>query len=179
MSNPHENRSTRATAKPLSSPQSPPIEIDALIQAESLYRHALLSEAADTAVRLRLAWCLFVQAVHEAGRESMLAAICLETDAAETLRTNSGKAKNRSVEQLLKDCLRQSTMVGQLSNSPRERAEAEMLQSLVGLCGAEKWKNDADIEANRRLYNVTRALLSESGSFSKQSSLKRIRHVKP
>ena len=68
-------------------------------------------------------------------------------------------------------------MVGQLSRCERERSEVEMLQSLVGLAGAQKWTIDADIEANHRLYNMTRALLSESSPFSKQSSLKQIRHA--
>lgn len=145
------------------------------MRAEAVYRHALLNNPGDTAIRLRLAWCLFAQTIHQAGKESICAA--LETDSAEPIteaQENACRA-GRSVNALLRDCLKQSVTVRQLTRSKWERSDVDLLQSLVEMAGAEDWNIDANMAASRCLYEITHALLIEPDSGADYGSLKRIR----
>jgi hypothetical protein len=156
---------------------SPPIELEALLRAEQMYRHALMNDPGDTAVRLRLAWCLFVQAVHQAGRESILGSKEMQRIWSDGVAPCSGDGYEKNVDQLLRDCMRQSATVRQLTRNEREKSDVELIQSLVGLAGAEQWAVDADEEAARRLYDMTRAMMMETGGMPIGSTLKRIRQT--
>src|SRR5436190_24346001 len=105
--------------------------MDALRRAESIYRHTLLIEPGDTAFRLRLAWCLFIQAVHQAGRESILDTVECEYGGLNGLTPELSNGIEKSVDELLKDCVRQTTTVRQLTLKERDRSDAELLLSLV------------------------------------------------
>ena len=138
------------------------IKMEALKRAESAYRTSLVSDPADTAARLRLAWCLFVQAVHQAGRESILDSIHSTGSESEAMRGVIRSIQETDVDHLLQDCLRQTTTVMQLTRRPHERTDVEMLQMLVKLAGAEEWAADADREAASRLRDITQALVNDT-----------------
>jgi hypothetical protein len=142
--------------------QNGAIKIEALRRAECSYRDTLTTDPADTGTRLRLAWCLFVQAVHQAGRESILETITCESVGAEVLPGVIRSIQETDVDHLLQDCLRQTTTVMQLSRRPHERTDVEMLQLLVKLAGAEQWAADADKEAHLRLRDITKALILDT-----------------
>ena len=136
--------------------------MEELRRAESSYRECLVSDPADTATRLRLAWCLFVQAVHQAGRESILETISFDGPGSDLLPGVIRSIQETDVDHLLQDCLRQTTTVMQLTRRPHERSDVEMLQLLVKLAGAEQWAADADREATMRLRDITKALILET-----------------
>jgi hypothetical protein len=142
--------------------QNGAIKIEALRRAECSYRDTLVTDPADTGTRLRLAWCLFVQAVHQAGRESILEAITRDGERSDLLPGVIRSIQETDVDHLLQDCLRQTTTVMQLSRRPHERTDVEMLQMLVKLAGAEKWAADADKEALMRLRDITKALVLDT-----------------
>ncbi len=142
--------------------QNGAIKIEALRRAEFLYRDTLVADPADTGTRLRLAWCLFVQAMHQAGRESILETITCDSEGADLLPGVIQSIQETDVDHLLQDCLRQTTTVMQLSRRPHERTDVEMLQMLVKLAGAEQWADDADKEAHLRLRDITKALILDT-----------------
>jgi hypothetical protein len=121
--------------------RQPPIDRTALKQAEKTYRKRLGEEPGDTGARLRLAWCLVLQAFYRAGQESLPAA------------PPDGDARD-----LLKDGLQQTVTVTQLSADPREHREVETLRALVRLSGAEPLVLEAEERAARILSELTRAL---------------------
>jgi hypothetical protein len=137
-------------------------EIDALLRIEQVYRQRLLDDPADVAARTGLAWCLFMQALHRAGQEQMLAS--LMEAGAELDRQAEAEARaalDQNARDLLRDCLKQTVAVMQLSADPANQSEVERLQELVRLTGEEEALSDAQDEAARILGEITHALLQE------------------
>jgi hypothetical protein len=110
----------------------------------------LRADPADTLARVRLAWCLFAQAMHEAGQESAYEA--LRTSRPPTtneLERQGLPSPERGATSLLDDCLRQSYAALHLSVSKREQEGAEELQALARLVSgeaplarAERWASE-------------------------------------
>lgn len=157
------------------------VEPEALSRAEAVYRQHLIHEPDDTVARLSLAWCLFMQALHQAGRESVLGVgsmvveplagpsevregagsrpICdgpafsgMRTGAAE-LDVNDPEARN-----FLLDCLRQTTAVVHLSRSAQDRRDVERLRALVRLCNGDEVMSAAEAEAVEILDGIAREM---------------------
>ena len=157
-----------------------PIRIDALQTAESAYRNQLASDPCDTQARVKLAWCLFVQAVHAAGRESLFHEVhegSVRVD--ERLPRVIEAIRENDVDHLLRDCLRQTTAVIHLSKEQRDRTDVEMLQTLIGMAGAERWTYDTSREADRCLYNIARAIIQDGTDVRPRRSMRRLSLARP
>ena len=152
------------------------IKIDAIRRAEQVYRSDLVNDPADTSTRIKLAWCLFVEAIHAAGRESVLRDLSeCERKSHEDLETAVRAIQDSAVDHLLSDCLRQTTAVMHLSREDRERTDMELLQMLINLAGAEHSTAGTAEEARRCLNDITRAIVGESEeTFRPRSGLRRI-----
>ncbi len=160
--------------------QSVAIDIDALKRAERAYRNSLAGEPGDTAVRLRLAWCLFVQAVHQAGRESMLHQVeGPDGRLADQLPAILNARHDTQVDTLLKDCLHQTTIVLQLTREDRERTDVELLQALITLAGADQLTAEARQQASRRLSHITQALVYDTSISVSRPRLHRLPPRRP
>jgi len=157
-----------------------PIRIDALKTAESGYRNQLASDPCDTQARVKLAWCLFVQAVHAAGRESLFHEVHEYSEPVDERLPNIIDAiRENDVDHLLRDCLRQTTAVLHLSKEQRDRTDVEMLQTLIGMAGAERWTHDTSREADRCLYNIARAIIHDGTEVRPRSSMRRFSLARP
>ena len=144
-----------------------PLDIDRLKQSERAYNAHLRKEAADTGVRMTLAWCLALQAIYEAGQTHALAAL---RSVSETLEEPVGRclrgalqevgAPEPNVPYLLRSCLQQVVAVTHLSANPQERKDAEKLRALLELSGGEQALLEADESSERILAEITNAILS-------------------
>lgn len=135
------------------------INIEAIRGAERVYRSCLIEEPADTATRLRLAWCLLIQAVHADGRQSSLRGASegtaqFESDPQGTVPVEVGI--------LLEDCLRQTTAVMHLSRNEVEHADVRMLQNLINIAAADAEENPVMEESRRRIREITHAIVNDS-----------------
>jgi hypothetical protein len=130
-------------------------DLDTLKLTERTCRQRLLSEPADTAARVDLAWCLFMQALHRAGQES---AGPTQIEAFEKPEITGGKghgASDRNAFELLKDSLRQAYTVMHLSSRPEDHLSAERLRALVRLSGTEEMVSEVASEASKILAEIT------------------------
>ena len=135
------------------------INIDAVRTAERVYRSCLIDEPADTSIRLKLAWCLLIQAAHADGRQTILQqGHCGTMTSSQSMRTR----EYEDVGYLLEDCLRQTTAVLHLSRDASERADVEVLQNLIGIAAADAEQNPVLEESKRRIREITHAIVADS-----------------
>lgn len=114
------------------------VDLDTIRRVEQIYRDRLREEPCDTLARVRLAWCLFAQAVHEAGRESAYEALrSCKLSNSDELDESSLPEMERGATSLLDDCLRQTYAALHLSVSRREQQDAVELQALARLISGE------------------------------------------
>lgn len=127
--------------------------------AENTYREQLKSRPEDMAIRLSLAWCLFMQALHRSGQETILdyTVVHIQPPAEDTVR-ESGTTE-RSAHTLLKDCLHQTYMIKHLSLDADERLNVARLQSLVELAGAREIMVGAEEQSVQQLVALAREAL--------------------
>ncbi len=130
-------------------------ETDALLRVEQVYRRRLQADPSDLPARTGLAWCLFMQALHQAGQERVLAALSPESEP----RAAAAPA-GKLASDLLRDCLKQAMTVMQLSGDPVQQSEVGRLATLVRLSGGEEAVTAAEHEAAAVLAEVTRAVLA-------------------
>ena len=115
-----------------------PIELAALKRAEHVYRTRLANEPNDSTARIKLAWCLFMQALYRAGQESMLnALVSPPNDEPSEASVRPKCIWDQDAGDLIHECLCQTSTVMQLSSDPLHRTDAQRLQTLVKLSGGE------------------------------------------
>lgn len=136
-------------------------EIDSLKRVEQVYRQRLTDDPADMRARTGLAWCLFMQALYQAGQERVLAALAEDGTAPEALEEQFQAVPDTDSRDLLRDALRQTIAVSQLSGDPAAQSEVERLQDLVRLSGESQALSEAEEEASRILTEITRAILAD------------------
>jgi hypothetical protein len=157
------------------SPEPSLLEVDSLKRVEHLYRTRLTSEPTDMIARVSLAWCLFMQALHRAGQESVLQQIVAAGETADPERRVSDGREGSS--DLLRDCLRQAIMVIQLSPDQGDREDVERLHALVKLSGGDRALSEASEEAARILTDMTREILAQPAQSPRR--LRRLRRRTP
>src|SRR5438105_8952993 len=81
-----------------------PVSIDQLKTQERGYRRQIDHEPMDMCARANLAWCLFLQAMHQAGRENLLALLQERGDLPEH-PLEGGFRLDRDAQHLLRECL--------------------------------------------------------------------------
>jgi hypothetical protein len=136
-----------------------PVSIDSLITQARGYRRQVNHEPLDMRARANLAWCLFLQAMHESGREHLLSAL-RERGAMAEMPSDGAFRLSGDARQLLRECLTQMRAVYELSHDPLDRADVERLRELVSISGAEAALCDADAEAARWLAEMAQAILT-------------------
>jgi|SRR5579871_5060316 len=121
-------------------------DIKALQQMERLYLKQLRENPHDLEIRLGLAWCLFMQAIHQSGRESISEAILAEGRLADhqALYQEMG-VFDQQAYRLLKDSLHQTFTIMQLSAQTPQ--DVEKLHELIRLSGADQAVSEAESEA--------------------------------
>ncbi|HEY3282486.1 MAG TPA: hypothetical protein VGN26_09450 [Armatimonadota bacterium] len=136
------------------------IEIEALKHSEEIYRARLANEPGDTTARMKLAWCLFMQALYRAGQESVLMALVAASGAREDSPEGALLKALQSEESsaLFGECLKQTNTVLQLSPSDGDRRDMERLQYLARLSGAGQAVVEAEEAAARILGELLREL---------------------
>ena len=135
-------------------PQHITFDPDILQHVEKTYRSRLSEDAGDTTARTYLAWCLFMQALHEAGKENALMTLLPHDLPCAPVRLKS------DVQQILKECLHQAFTVKQLSRRPQDRLEAETLETLIRLAGEGETVAEAEGETGRILSDLMHAILT-------------------
>jgi hypothetical protein len=126
-----------------------------LKHAETIYREQLRTTPEDMALRLSLAWCLFMQALHRSGQEAVLAYSTLAINGAAMVGTATG-ATERSANTLLKDCLQQTYAIKHLTLQDEQRLEVARLHALVELAGAQELSVGAEEQSVQRLVALAR-----------------------
>lgn len=130
-------------------------DIKTLQQMESRYQNEITQDPTNLEVRLDLAWCLFMHALHEAGRENLQAALASgggEADRVEMFREIGLFEQN--AYSLLKGCLKETFTVLQLS--PHTPQEVAKLHVLIRLVGADQAFLEAEDEAMKILQRLDR-----------------------
>ena len=127
-------------------------DLCALQTAEVNYREHLLSQPDNLATRLSLAWCLFIQALHQSGHEAaiMYNGLAYEQALVPSVASDHMVAERRNAQSLLHDCLQQTYIVKHLSTNDEDRTGVERLQVLVELAGAQEPATYAEAESLRR-----------------------------
>lgn len=137
-------------------------EAKALRQAEEAYRKRLLREPTDVEARLRLAWCLFLLSLHQAGREAIVQELLATgSEAGVTLTDRLQTLLHQDSEELLRDCLRQLSAVTRLSDRVQDQRDAEQLGALVRLSGGEQAACEVEAEAINTLADLARELRTQ------------------
>lgn len=136
------------------------IEMTTLKRSEQIYRTRLANDPNDSEVRIKLAWCLFMQALYRAGQESMLSAlVATSMDEPREKQLHPKCVWDQDAQDLIRDCLCQSSTVIQLSANPRHRTDAQRLQALVRLSGCELAVSQAREKSSRLLSEVLQEIL--------------------
>jgi len=141
-------------------PSIPYFDSADLERAENIHRVQLRSRPEDTALRLSLAWCLLVQAIHRSGQETVLAYSARTRGSvppADTA-TAAGTAQ-RSAHALFKDSLFHTVTVQHMSLLEEDQLEVARLHSLVALAGAQELSNEAEAQSVQRLAALARAVM--------------------
>ncbi len=136
-------------------------DIATLQSLESGYQRQLTEDPANLEVRLDLAWCLFMHALHEAGRESLLASLAKGGPDADrgSLYKEIGLYEQNAYR-ILKGCLRETFTVLQLS--PTTPQEVAKLHVLIRLSGADQAFSEAEDEAMKILARLGRDIAGET-----------------
>ncbi len=135
-------------------------DIDALRQAEKSYRDLLEVEPGAMDVRVDLAWCLFMQAVHMAGQESAIRNNGLSSTGNSVWPTPStALTMQAQAQMMLNECLQNAVTVTQLSTSRQDQMVMNKLETLVKLACGEKLISSARINASRILADLTQAVM--------------------
>jgi hypothetical protein len=154
-------------------------EVEALLRVATLYRERLRSDPADMAARTGLAWSLFLQSLIQAGQEQLLGPSTSIEPQTEPNEPCIERCTERDARGLLTECLQQVTMVRQLSEHPRDRADMDRLHTLIRLAGEAHAVCAAEDEATRILGEVTRAILEGDPSEPCRPTRSRRRSARP
>jgi len=167
------NRPIFSEVSRLMSQQPPAFALESLKRVELVYRQQLVADPADMMARISLAWCLFMQALHRAGQESVLTelATASESEGGE-LGCAIQSILHEDADELLKECMRQTITVMQLSADPQDHTDVVKLQELIKLSGGGKAVSEAEAEGATILAQVTREILNE-----RDSSPRRLRRI--
>jgi hypothetical protein len=130
------------------------IDADRLGKLVRDYRQQLEKKPEDMRLRINLAWCLFMQALHQAGQEALLRS--LQENG--IIHKEVGMALEAEAQQLLRACLRQTYTVQQLSQRQQEHEEAGRLQSLVKQSGGEHLAQEVERMAMGSLLDLVQEI---------------------
>jgi hypothetical protein len=138
-----------------------------LYRIEDSYRQRLASDPTDHVARVNLAWCLLLQVLHHAGRESMLAELVANSERLdERLDDIINSTLDREIGTILAECLHQSFTVRQLSTDQAEHADVARLQQLVRLVGGEEAVSNAEADALRVVRQLAHAITTSPAAVS-------------
>lgn len=133
-------------------------DIHTLRKIESTYQIQLEVEPSNLDIRLDLAWCLFMQALHEAGRESLRVPLpSNDQDLDRAVLYREIRLFEQKSYTLLKSCLRETFTIMQLS--PITPKEVSKLHTLIRLSGAGEAFAEAEDEAMKVLARIGRDIV--------------------
>ena len=131
--------------------------MNALQRSESAYREQITQGPDNMELRLRLAWCLFLQSLYQDAQEEGRRALVADVQPS-PLSCPVSTLRPRSAQSLLDECLHQTYTVMHLSAQPQERCDVEKLQALVRLLGAQGVLLQAEERATRLGAEMVRAI---------------------
>jgi hypothetical protein len=134
------------------------IDIGAVHHIELACRDQLEHTPENCEARLRLAWCLFLEAVHEAGRVRGVSAVVREMKDRGAQARAPGEPV-REPDRLLRECLKHATAVRQLSPDPNDHVMVEQIRTLLVESGQGDAVRAAQAEGDRILKELTDAIL--------------------
>jgi hypothetical protein len=135
------------------------IDHEALGRAKKLYRQRVQKEPRDIAARIELAWCLFIESLHQAGWESALAAPISDEAKGLSAETVGQPTAREEARTLLAECLRETCRVRQLSAVAAEQQEADRLQALAKLAMGEEALSNASASASEAVKRLMQAII--------------------
>lgn len=130
------------------------VDAEALRRVENFCRSRILQDPCDTLPRGTLAWCLFLQALHQAGRESVLNLLPDLTLWPEGEQEPFEPQSERGAEQLLAECLRLTEIALSLTEPGELRTEMERLRSLARLSAGEQPVYRAEQQMQQILHTL-------------------------
>jgi hypothetical protein len=138
-------------------------DIATIQEMETNYKRQLAEDPANMEIREDLAWCLFMHALHEAGRESLLESITAAVNESDRNAVfDEVRLMDQKAYQLLRACLLETFTILQLS--PQTQRDVTKLHTLIRLSGADQAFHDAEDDASRILSRLSRdiALTTDS-----------------
>jgi len=132
-----------------------------LAKLEISYRLRLLEDPTDMNARVSLAWCLFLQAAHQAGQECLLSDFLEGAGDDRTVNLPVETMHHRDANRILRDCLQQAITVSQLSSNEEDLSDIVKIQQLITLSGGEQAIAESEREAAHILAEITREVMRE------------------
>ena len=129
-----------------------------LKKAEEAYRFVLGREPDNMDIRVDLAWCLLLQALHQSGQETMPAERQGTEVNVEYRVAVADLSPGPDARHLLQECLRHSLTVRHLSAQASHQVDAEKLESLVLLAGGKEILAATEAGGSRIREDIVRAL---------------------
>jgi hypothetical protein len=135
-------------------------DTDILRQLEAKHLEQLRNDPGNLDVRLGLAWCLFMHALHQSGKESMLSTLrSMEIPIDLDSLPQRALTYDSEAYRLLKDSLHETFTVIQLDPQQEANEDVARLHALVRLSGAEQVFREAEDEATYVLARLIRDIV--------------------
>ena len=132
-------------------------DLQDLKKAEEAYRFVLRQEPDNMDLRVHLAWSLLFQALYFSGQEATAAHDRIpETNFSSAIEAN--KRFPSDSRRLLQECLRQTTMVKQLSTRVSNQMDAEKIEALVLMAGNKELLNESEARGARIQNEILHAI---------------------
>jgi len=134
------------------------LNLPAVRRAEESYRKTLQTQPDNTATRISLAWCLFIQSLYSSGIEAALSAV----DDTPAVRANTieYQAVNRNSETLLDEFFGQISIVKHLSVHKNDVFDTTRLEELIRLSGLQEVARRAEEQWLVRLDDLSREIMN-------------------
>ena len=129
------------------------IDLASLQRAEDRFRKKLQSQPDNTSTRLNLAWCLFMQAEHCSGKESVLP--LASEHLPDALNPDVNTESHRNSQSLLHEFLGHICIAKNLCIHKSDFMDASRLQTLVNLSGLQDAARQVEDQSTERLYRLS------------------------
>jgi hypothetical protein len=181
-----EAAALRAVTEPEGLPLSP-IDVNALRGEEQQLVTRLATQPMDMDTRIDLAWCLFLQAVHQAGSEAACGRrshLGVPTIASCNVPSNGSSKQttgfdpvpslDRRAENLLHECIRHRFVVSRLCRDREILAQAETIGLLLKRFGAEALVRELETGSEQLLRKLCSELTCGTDTAVKEPRFRRL-----
>lgn|GEM_PF-4592787 len=136
-----------------------PLGVPEMLAQEKKCQRILARRPDDYGARMQMAWCLFLQAIHREGQESVINKIApLYPKEIIKLTGDAAVRFHRESRWLFAESLKHSYAVSKLSSNPKFLQEAERLKELVKISAGEEMIMDVEDSSAVAISHLTKEI---------------------